>query len=350
MTSSDNEHNQQPGAHELNVEHDTEKGESLQKLTFEVDAQAAGTRLDAFLAGVTEFSRTRIQKMMEEGSALLNGEPGTCKMLVHEGDRVVLNVPPVRPAHPVAQEIPVDVVFQDQDFMVINKPAGMVVHPGAGVHDGTLVNALLAMPGTVSSIGGVERPGIVHRLDKDTSGLMLVAKNDLAHQAISDMLAEHAVVRHYLGIAMRRFAIDYGVVDAPIGRHPTVRTRMAVADEEDKSARDARTHWRVLETFGNFSLIECRLETGRTHQIRVHLDHIRHPLVGDQLYGGTAELAQQLCDPRDNKLRHVLKQARRQMLHSHYLKMAHPRTGEQMEFNCPPPADFMAVLSALRAK
>jgi 23S rRNA pseudouridine1911/1915/1917 synthase len=265
---------------------------------------------------------------------------------VHAGDRLTVDVPPPAPAEPQAQEIPLNVVFEDEHLLVLNKPPGLVVHPGAGSPDGTIVNALLARPGAVSSIGGVERPGIVHRLDKDTSGLMLIAKTDTTHLALSRALAERRIRRIYRAIALRNFEKQQGKVDAPLGRHPTQRTKMMV--NSPVTSRDAVTHWKVIEQFRGLTLIECRLETGRTHQIRVHMAHEKHPVLGDDTYGGTHTLALQVIAQRSSRLKAVLSRVDRQMLHARQIAFVHPITQEDMQFEVEEPEDFQKVLIALR--
>lgn len=315
---------------------------------FTVTAEDAGKRLDVYLAGkVPGFSRSRVQKLIDSGDVLVNGSQQPGKFHVPEGAAVAVKIPPPRPAKPQPQEIPLDVLYEDEHLAVINKPAGLVVHPGAGTPDGTLVNALLARPGTVSVIGGEERPGIVHRLDKDTTGLILVARNDESHLALSQALAKREVTRIYWALVLRRFTEKNGIIDAPIGRHPTVRTRMAVGTNTIEP-REAITRWRMLENYGPVSLIECKLDTGRTHQIRVHLAHIRHPVLGDDVYGGAPTLALEVLGPRAELLKNQVRKLKRQMLHARELQFEHPITHEQMHFKCDPPDDFLQMLNALR--
>lgn len=307
----------------------------------------AGQRLDVFVTRhVEDLSRSRVQKLIESGAVLVDGAPQPARLSVRSGMRVEVRVPPPVPATPRPQPMELRVLHEDDHLLVLDKPPGLVVHPGAGQPDGTLVNALLARPGTVSVIGGVERPGIVHRLDKDTSGLMVVAKTDAAHTALTEALSRREVKRIYWAIVLREFRTNAGTIDAPIGRHPTIRTRMAV--RPDGQGRSAVTHWKVRERFGGLSLVECRLATGRTHQIRVHLAHERHPVLGDDLYGGSVTVALQLVPPRDAPLRNALRAVGRQMLHARELAFVHPATGEPMHFRCEPPEDFQAVLAALR--
>ena len=316
---------------------------------FVITPSDVGSRLDVYVCAQLkdELSRSRVRKLIDSGDVLLNDEAAKAGTLLRPGDRVQVIVPPTIEASPVAQPMDLDVVWEDADLAVINKPPGLVVHPGAGTPDGTLVNALLARDGQLSSIGGVFRPGIVHRLDKDTSGLMVVARNDFSHRTLSEALSRHDVARVYHAITLRSFRENSGRIEAPIGRHPSGRTRMAVVHEK-KGGRPAVTHWKVIEQMGAYSLVECRLETGRTHQIRVHLAHEGHPLLGDELYGGGFALASQFVPAQANKLRATLHTVQRQMLHARQLAFTHPRTGEPMSFTAEPPADFLDILSALR--
>jgi 23S rRNA pseudouridine1911/1915/1917 synthase len=317
------------------------------KFMISATEQQAGCRLDVFLAqSLPQFSRSRIQKLIEKQHVLVNLRAQKPRYVVAAGDQIEVEIPPPEPAQPDAENLPLDIIFEDSDVFVLNKAPGMVVHPGAGTPDGTVVNALLGRGATLSTIGGVYRPGIVHRLDKDTSGLMVVAKNDMAHQALSNALARRELTRTYWAVAMRRFKADRGIVDEAVGRHKSVRTRMAVDGAE---SREARTRWRVVESFHNFSLVECKLETGRTHQIRVHLAHINPPILGDELYGGKQELAMQLISPTDVALRNSVRMVKRQMLHARELRFVHPGTGEEMQFKADPPNDFSALLDAMKA-
>lgn len=303
-----------------------------QKVEIRITEDMSGKRLDAVLAGMMpEYSRSFIQKLFENGSINVGGEP--CrekKRKAAAGDIVEITIPQPERLEVEAEDIPLDIVYEDDELLVVDKPAGMVVHPAPGNHSGTLVNALMYHCGdALSSINGVIRPGIVHRIDKDTSGLLMVAKTDRAHNALSAQLAEHSITRRYRAIVYSNIKEDEGTVDKPIGRDPGNRLRNAVVYTNSKNAV---THYRVLERFGGFTLVEAVLETGRTHQIRVHMAYIRHPLLGDTLYG-----------PAKNKYG-----AKRQMLHAGVLGFAHPVTGEYMEFNSPLPQDFENVLAKLR--
>jgi len=306
------------------------KGE--ERYTFLIDEESKGTRIDRVLSLLlAESSRSYIQKLIEKGNVSVDGKPCTSKNFkVSEGQQVELVMPPPQNLSVEAEDIPLDIVYEDEDVLVVNKPRGMVVHPAAGNYTGTLVNAIMHHCGErLSSINGVIRPGIVHRIDKDTSGLLMIAKNNMAHESLSAQLAEHSITRRYTALVYHNLAEDTGTVDAPIGRDPKNRLRMAVTSQNSK---EAVTHWTVLERFGKYTLIEARLETGRTHQIRVHMSHIRHPLVGDMVYG-----------PKKQPLTEE-----GQMLHARVLGFVHPRTGEYMEFERPLPAEFEQVLQKVR--
>ncbi len=312
------------------IENENLKGE--QKVELTVAEEMSGKRLDSVLAGMMpEYSRSFIQKLFENGSITVGGDPcSEKKRKAATGDIVEITIPQPERLEVEAEDIPLDIVYEDDELLVVDKPAGMVVHPAPGNHSGTLVNALMYHCGdALSSINGVIRPGIVHRIDKDTSGLLMVAKTDRAHNALSAQLAEHSITRRYKAIVYSNIKEDEGTVDKPIGRDPGNRLRNAVVYTNSKNAV---THYRVLERFGGFTLVEAVLETGRTHQIRVHMAYIRHPLLGDTLYG-----------PAKNRYG-----AKRQMLHAGVLGFVHPVTGEYMEFNSPLPQDFEDVLAKLR--
>lgn len=312
------------------IENENLKGE--QKVELTVAEEMSGKRLDSVLAGMMpEYSRSFIQKLFENGSITIGGDPcSEKKRKAAAGDIVEITIPQPERLEVEAEDIPLDIVYEDDELLVVDKPAGMVVHPAPGNHSGTLVNALMYHCGdALSSINGVIRPGIVHRIDKDTSGLLMVAKTDRAHNALSAQLAEHSITRRYKAIVYSNIKEDEGTVDKPIGRDPGNRLRNAVVYTNSKNAV---THYRVLERFGGFTLVEAVLETGRTHQIRVHMAYIRHPLLGDTLYG-----------PAKNRYG-----AKRQMLHAGVLGFVHPVTGEYMEFNSPLPQDFEDVLAKLR--
>lgn len=290
----------------------------------------SGERLDALLArNVPELSRSAAQRLIEEDAVRVHGRALRKNYKCSAGDEISLVLPECSDAPLIAQPIALDVLFEDEDLIVVNKPRGMVVHPAPGHPDGTLVNALLYHCGdTLSGIGGERRPGIVHRIDKDTSGLLIVAKNDFAHQALSAQLADRSLSRQYVAVVRGRLREDSGTIDRPIGRHPVDRKRMAVTE---KNSRPAVTDWSVLARYNAYTLVECRLRTGRTHQIRVHMASIGHPLLGDYTYGAPS--------PE--------KGLEGQCLHARRLKFIHPRTGERMELEAPLPQYFQEVLARL---
>ena len=326
-----------------------------ERLLAEADAGHAGQRLDLFLTEhLPQLSRTRVQALIKEGHASCGGATiEDVKYRVKPGDRFELTLPPVAQSELGAEAIPLTIVYEDDALVVLDKPAGLVVHPGAGHATGTLVNALIAHCGTsLSGIGGVARPGIVHRLDKDTSGLMVVAKTDQAHHALAEQFADHGrtgeLERGYLALVWGAPARSHGRIDAPVGRSPSSRTKMAVLPAG--KGREAVTHWRVLATFGRgeapiASLLECRLETGRTHQVRVHLSSIGHPLIGDPLYGqGFKSKLGKLPEPLRTKLAGLDRQA----LHATRLAFVHPVTGTLLEFNSPLPEDLGEIVEAFK--
>ena len=302
------------------------------RLEWTAEAAAAGSRLDAFLAGQMEKTRSSVQKLIEEGNVRVNGSPAGKNTRLREGDRVEAVEPPPEVLDVTPQNIPLDIVYEDGDLLVVNKPKGMVVHPAPGNPDGTLVNALLYhCGGSLSGINGVIRPGIVHRIDKDTSGLLIVAKNDLLHQSLAEQIAVHSFTRIYNAVVYGNLKTEEGTISAPLGRHPTDRKRMAVLSS---GGREAVTHYRVLERFSGFTLVECRLETGRTHQIRVHMAHIGHPVAGDPVYG-----------PKK-----CITELHGQCLHARVIGFVHPATGEYLEFDSGLPPYFQQFLSKLRSR
>ena len=328
--------------------------------TFTIAAEQAGPRRDKALAVLAPaLSRARLQQVVKEGGVALNGRTVTeSSRKVAEGDVLTLVLPEAKPADPVGQDIPLDIVFEDEHLIVIDKPAGLVVHPAGGHEDGTLVNALIAHCGdSLSGIGGVRRPGIVHRLDKDTSGLLVVAKHDKAHRGLAKQFADHGrtgpLERAYRALVWGAPRMREGTIDAPIERSQRNREKMQVVAEG--RGREAITHLTTLERYPPLlrgkeeepalaSLIECRLETGRTHQIRVHLSHIGHPLLGDGLYGsGFATKAARLPDAG----RAALEQLGRQALHAAELGFAHPVTGDHLHFESEPPEDFALLQEQL---
>lgn len=327
----------------------------FETVEFRTEPDLPATRLDKLLAALVRdkalpLSRTRLQTLIVDGHVSLDGTA-----VLDGGQKVrgtadlVLRLPPPEDPVPAPEAISLDIVYEDGDLLVLDKPAGLVVHPAAGHETGTLVNALLAHCGDgLSGIGGVRRPGIVHRLDKDTTGLMVVAKNDRAHQGLADIFADHgrsgSLVREYLAFAWMTPQASSGRIDAPLGRHPHHRDKMAVVSAA--KGRHAVTHWSVEERFGRLaSCIRCRLETGRTHQIRVHLAEIGHPLIGDPVYGpGFRTKALQIAEPG----RSVVQSLRRQALHAATLGFDHPITGETLKFDSALPADLVGLSHALR--
>ena len=301
-------------------------------MDFIVEEVDAGKRLDSFLAekNTAKYTRSFIGKMIEENLVLYNGKPSKASTKIKTGDRIELFEKEPEPLAVKGEEIPLEIVYEDDDLMVINKPRGMVVHPAPGHTSGTLVNAVLSHAGeSLSSINGVLRPGIVHRIDKDTSGLILVCKNDFSHKALAKQLEEHSITRRYHAICSGRLKEEQGTVSAPIGRDEKNRKQQAI---NYKHGKEAITHYRLLENLQNASLLECRLETGRTHQIRVHMKSIGHPLLGDPLYG-----------PKKN-----LYAIKGQALHAMVLGFVHPRSEEYMEFSADYPEDFQKLLNKLR--
>lgn len=335
---------------------DSEDGTVLKELV--ADATAVGARLDQWLAAhlAPDLSRSRVQALIKDGQVLVNGATVLeVKRKLAEGDGIVLSMPDAEPAEPEGEDIPLSILYEDEDLIVIDKPAGLVVHPGAGNWTGTLVNALIHLCGaSLSGIGGVRRPGIVHRLDKDTSGVLVVAKNDLSHRALSEAFADHGrtgdLERAYAALVWGTPHRGSGTIDAPLARSTTDRTRQAVARDDRPDARHAVTHFTVRERFGErpdatavASLVECRLETGRTHQIRVHMAHIGHPLIGDRDYGRAFfTKANTLPDP----LADLVRAFPRQALHARLLAFRHPRTDELMRFETPLPADMAELVTA----
>ena len=321
--------------------------------------ESAEGRLDSWLTATLrgEFSRNRIKALIEQGAVFVNDraidEP---KRKVHPGDTIAIILPEPEDAVPQGEDIPIDVLYEDEDLIVLVKPAGLVVHPGAGNWTGTLVNALIHHCGdSLSGIGGVRRPGIVHRLDKDTTGVMVVAKNDVAHRHLADQFADHGrtgpLERAYQAIVWGRPRQLRGMIDAPLGRGGD-RTKRAVKREDSDDAREAITHYEVIERFHEkpdatclASLVECHLETGRTHQIRVHMAHIGHPLIGDQDYGAAFRTKANLLP---EKVRALARDFPRQALHAFMLQFEHPRTGEVMHFEAPMPEDMAELADALR--
>ncbi|WP_152045141.1 RluA family pseudouridine synthase [Aureimonas psammosilenae] len=330
-------------------------GPSGEASRFTVTEEAGGTRLDQFLASRLDgaLSRSRVQGVIEAGGVSVDGKPtASAKRRMVAGEVVEIAVPEAAEPDPFPEDIPLDILFEDDSLVVLDKPAGLVVHPGAGNWTGTLVNALLHHCGdSLSGIGGVKRPGIVHRLDKDTSGVMVVAKTDLAHRSLSEQFAAHGrdgrMERAYLALVWGVPTRPKGRIDAALGRSTADRLKRQVVPETRADARHAVTQFEVLgkDASGEVSLVRCILETGRTHQIRVHMAHIGHPLVGDELYGKSLRTkARKLPEPASSLVGAFARQA----LHAHRLGFVHPMTGEEMRFETPVPTDMAAIMEALR--
>ena len=300
----------------------------LQRLT--VSPEEAGVRIDKYLAEqLPDITRSYLQKLLKDGSVQMNGKPVKTSTKTAAGAVIELTIPDPEEPEILPEDIPLDILYEDSDVILINKPKDMVVHPAAGHYTGTLVNALMYhCKGDLSGINGVLRPGIVHRIDKDTTGVLIVCKNDKAHNALAEQLKEHSITRKYRAIVCGNLKEDEGTVDAPLGRHPQDRKKMAIVRTGGKRAV---THYRVLERFGNYTYIECQLETGRTHQIRVHMASLGHPLLGDEVYG---------------RVKSPFK-LEGQTLHAMVLGFIHPTTGEYMEFEAPLPEYFEKLLRKL---
>lgn len=304
----------------------------MDKKTIEliVEQEDAGMRLDAYLREKTPFSRSRIVSLMEEGALIVDGVPEIkAARKTETGMKLMLTVPETKPVSIVPQNIPLEILYQDADVVLVNKPCGMVVHPAAGNEDKTLVNALLYYVHDLSGIGGEMRPGIVHRLDKDTSGLILIAKNDAAHTALSEQFKQRTMEKHYRAVAYGSFAQDEGLIDAPIGRHPIDRKKMAIVAD----GKPSKTEWHVLERLNGATYLDVHLLTGRTHQIRVHMLSVGHPLLGDRIYAPNLKCAVRIPRP---------------MLHAYSLTFTHPKTGERMTFCAPLSDAFEQTLQKLR--
>lgn len=307
-------------------------------MKIKVSDEDNGKRLDSFVAKAAEISRSSAVKLIESGAVTLNGGVSDKKHSVSEGDFIEIEIPEPEELEALPEPIPLDIVYEDNDIIVINKPSGMVVHPAPGNESGTLVNALLYhCKNSLSGIGGVMRPGIVHRIDKYTSGLLVVAKNDDAHIKLSRELEHHGIVREYHALVKGGFKVETGTVNAPIGRHPQDRKRMAVHPSGSSSAKEATTHYFVNKCYGQISYLTLRLETGRTHQIRVHMSHIGHPLLGDEVYSNTKIRFEKLHAPLLDG----------QALHAKRLELTHPTTGERMAFECELPENFKKLLNIL---
>ena len=302
----------------------------MEPILLRASEESKNQRLDAFLASSLDgLTRSQATRLIESGEVAVNGRAVSKSYKLAGGEDIAVTLPEPEPVEAVPQDIPLDVVYEDADVIVVNKPSGMVVHPAPGHPDGTLVNALLYhCAGTLSGIGGALRPGIVHRIDRDTSGLIIAAKNDAAHQYLSAQLADHTLARTYECIVAGALREDRGTVDAPIARHPTDRKRMAVV----AGGREAVTHWEVIARYPGYTHVRCRLETGRTHQIRVHMAYIGHPILGDTVYGAKKEVPGLTG----------------QCLHAVGLRFLHPRTHEVVELSCPLPEEFTRMLQKIR--
>ncbi len=308
-------------------------------LILTVSEEDAGKRLDIFVGEKADMTRSGAVKLIEAERVLVDGRTASKNLKLTPGSEIEVEIPEPIPMSAQPENIPLDIIYEDSDIIVINKPEGMVVHPAAGNYDGTLVNALLYHCGdSLSGVGGVMRPGIVHRIDKDTGGLLVVAKNDAAHLALSEQMKEHTVSRVYFALVTGNLKEDKGTVDAPIGRNPSDRKKMAVLSPSQGFSRRAVTHYEVLERYRGFCLVRCVLETGRTHQIRVHMAHLGHPLVGDTTYGG----GRTGFEATNKSL--ILGQC----LFAAELSLFHPRTGEKMSFSCELSESMKTLIEKLR--
>ena len=306
----------------------------MQTESFEVQFEQEGERLDKFLSTIyPDFSRAFFQKLIKNQKVWVNDQNQKASFPVHTDDLVKIEIPDAVETTIVPEDIPLDILYEDQDLLIVNKPKGMVVHPSAGHYTGTLVNAIMYhCKDSLSGINGEIRPGIVHRIDMDTTGSLIVCKNDEAHVDIAQQIKEHSVNRIYVGIVCGNVKDDEGTIEGPIGRHPIERKKMAI---NEKNGKPAITHYKVLERFGNYTYMQFKLETGRTHQIRVHMASIGHPLLGDALYSSN---------------RSTFKNLQAQTLHAQPIGFIHPKTGEYMEFSAPLPEYFKKLLSILQSK
>ena len=306
----------------------------MQTESFEVQFEQEGERLDKFLSTIyPDFSRAFFQKLIKNQKVWVNDQNQKASFPVHTDDLVKIEIPDAVETAIVPEDIPLDILYEDQDLLIVNKPKGMVVHPSAGHYTGTLVNAIMYhCKDSLSGINGEIRPGIVHRIDMDTTGSLIVCKNDEAHVDIAQQIKEHSVNRIYVGIVCGNVKDDEGTIEGPIGRHPIERKKMAI---NEKNGKPAITHYKVLERFGNYTYMQFKLETGRTHQIRVHMASIGHPLLGDALYSSN---------------RSTFKNLQGQTLHAQTIGFIHPKTGEYMEFSAPLPEYFKKLLSILQSK
>lgn len=304
----------------------------MKQICLQVDSAYAGERIDKYLAEVmSDYSRSFLQKQLKDGNVIVNGKRAKASLKVAEDDEVCISIPENKEPDIVPEDIPLDILYEDQQLLVVNKPKGMVVHPSAGHYSQTLVNALMFhCKDQLSGINGVLRPGIVHRIDMDTTGALVVCKTDLAHQSLAEQLKVHSITRRYRAIVHGRLKEDFGTIEGTIGRHPTDRKKMAM---NVKNGKPATTHYKVLERFEQFTYVECELETGRTHQIRVHMSSIGHPLLGDVVYGSKKSAVPGLQG---------------QTLHAMILGFIHPTSGKYMEFIAPLPEYFEKLLKKFR--
>ena len=308
----------------------------MKKFSISISKSDSGKRLDIFLhEKLPEYSRSFIKKLIKDSAVLVNSKPAKTSHKVTTCESITLLIPELKPIAPLAENIPLKILYEDSDLLVIDKPAGMVVHPAAGNYSGTLVNALLYHCKDLSGIGGELRPGIVHRLDKETSGLMVVAKNDKAHMSLSSQLQNRTLTRIYLAIVKKVLPMESGEIRKPLGRHISDRKKFSV---RTRKGREAITHFEVVERFKNHTLVKVKLQTGRTHQIRVHFQDLGYPVLGDKVYGGTLT----------NEEKDLGIKISGQVLHAQFLKFIHPETGRLMEFKSNPPEDFEEVLEILR--
>lgn len=312
----------------------------MEKIEFVFPVDSEPARLDLVVGVMEGLTRSMARRLIEAGQVTVDGTKEKPSLKLRGGEKVVVTIPPPVPAEPAAETIPLEILYEDSDLVVVNKPAGMVVHPGAGNASGTLVNALLGHCHDLSGIGGELRPGIVHRIDKDTTGLLVVAKNDPAHRSLSQQFKDHTIKRVYLALVFGSPKADKGRIESAIGRHPVDRKRMSGTARRGKKAV---THWQAVSRYLGVTLMRLKLETGRTHQIRVHLCEAGHPLVGDTVYGGSGRLA----TIQDTQLRELIKGMGRQALHAKTLGFIHPASGEYLEFDTELPTDMVRIIDYL---
>jgi len=313
----------------------------MMKETITIPENKQGERLDAFIASsLTELTRSAVQRLIEQGLIRVDDKEVKSSYKLSIGEEVTVSIPPPEPSTAIPEDMELNILYEDTDVIVVNKPAGLTVHPGAGISSGTLVNGLLGHCSDLSGIGGEVRPGIVHRIDKDTTGILVVAKNDAAHQGLSAQFSQHTVKRVYYALVFGSPKTDKGRIEGEIGRHPVDRKKMS---GNARHGRHAVTHWKVLARYNGVSLLQLRLETGRTHQIRVHLSEAKHPLLGDAVYGGDARLG----NIKDVKLKALIKDLGRQALHAKTLGFIHPSSGDYVEFDSDLPEDMQRIIDYL---